>query len=147
MEKQQAHNWGKAIVENLSKDLQKDFPGVQEFYVRNLWNMRILYLAYKDDKKWLTKNTVCIILVAEENVIIEYIDEALKGAKYEIIDDEEPFYGEIPGIQGVWSTGKTLYECRENLKETLDEWLILSFKRSLPIPEINGINLNIKASA
>ncbi len=27
VEKQQAHNWGKALVENLSKDLRKDFPG------------------------------------------------------------------------------------------------------------------------
>ena len=63
----------------------------------------------------------------EENVIIEYIDGALRGAKYEIIDDEEPYYGEIPGIQGVWATGKTLEECREHLQETLDEWLILSF--------------------
>ena len=51
VEKQQSHNWGKAIVENLSKDLQKDFPGVQGFSVRSLWNMRSFYLAYKDKKK------------------------------------------------------------------------------------------------
>ncbi len=40
VKKQESHNCGKAIVENLSKDLQKDFPGVQGFSVRNLWNMR-----------------------------------------------------------------------------------------------------------
>lgn len=80
-------------------------------------------------------------------MIIEYINEALKLAKYEIIDDEEPYYGEIPAIQGVWASGKTLEECREQLKETLDEWIVLSFKKNLSIPEINGINLNIKASA
>jgi len=33
-------------------------------------------------------------------LIIEYINEALTLAQYEIIDDEEPYYGEIPGIQG-----------------------------------------------
>ena len=27
VEKQQLHNWGKSVVENLSKDLQKEFPG------------------------------------------------------------------------------------------------------------------------
>ena len=80
-------------------------------------------------------------------MIIEYINEALRLAKYEIIDDEEPYYGEIPGIQGVWASGRTLEECRQRLKDTLDEWIILSFNRGLPIPEINGINLNIKASA
>ena len=80
-------------------------------------------------------------------MIIEYINAALMSAKYEIIDDEEPYYGEIPGIQGVWASGRTLEECRQRLKDTLDEWIILSFNRGLPIPEINGINLNIKASA
>ena len=70
-------------------------------------------------------------------MIIEYINEALRLAKYEIIDDEEPYYGEIPGIQGVWASGRTLEECRQRLKDTLDEWIILSFNRGLPIPEIN----------
>ncbi len=83
----------------------------------------------------------------EEKVIIEYIDEALKKAKYEIINDEEPYYGEIPEIKGVWATGKSLEECRQQLRETLDEWLILSFKKNLPIPDINGIDLNLKLSA
>lgn len=80
-------------------------------------------------------------------MIIEYIDEALKKAKYEIINDEEPYYGEIPEIKGVWATGKSLEECRQQLRETLDEWLILSFKKNLPIPDINGIDLNLKLSA
>jgi len=39
-------------------------------------------------------------------MIIEYIEAALSKAKYEIINDEEPFYGEVPGLQGVWATGK-----------------------------------------
>ena len=80
-------------------------------------------------------------------MIIEYINEALKKAKYEIINDEEPYYGEIPEIKGVWATGESLEECREQLRETLDEWLILSFKKNLPIPGINGIDLNLKLSA
>ena len=28
-------------------------------------------------------------------MIIEYVEEALRRARYEIIDDEEPYYGEI----------------------------------------------------
>ena len=39
-------------------------------------------------------------------MIIEYINEALKPAKYEIIEDEYPYYGEIPAIQGVNSVEK-----------------------------------------
>lgn len=80
-------------------------------------------------------------------MLVEYIDEALKLAKYELIEDEDPYYGEIPEINGVWASAKSLEDCRMQLKETLEEWLILSFKKNLPIPEINGIDINIKISA
>ena len=80
-------------------------------------------------------------------MIAEYIAEALKRATFEVIKNDEPYYAEIPGIQGVWATGKTLAECKEQLKEILDEWLILSFKKNLPIPPLNGIDLNIKICA
>ena len=49
--KQDALGWGRAIVETLAKDLQKEFPGMQGFSVQNLWNMRQFYLAYKDNLK------------------------------------------------------------------------------------------------
>ena len=49
--KQDKLGWGKAIVETLAKDLQKEFPGIQGFSVQNLWNMRQLYLLYKDNPK------------------------------------------------------------------------------------------------
>lgn len=49
--KQDELGWGKAIVETLAKDLQKEFPGMQGFSARNLWNMRTFYLTYKEDKK------------------------------------------------------------------------------------------------
>lgn len=45
-ESQQQHGWGKSIVEQLSRDLQKEFPGVEGFSTRNLWDMRRLYLTY-----------------------------------------------------------------------------------------------------
>jgi hypothetical protein len=31
IEKQEQHGWGKSVVENLSDDLQKEFPGVKGF--------------------------------------------------------------------------------------------------------------------
>ena len=67
-------------------------------------------------------------------VISEYFDTAMRRARYEMIDDPEPFYGEISECQGVWATGKTLEECRQTLLETLEGWLVLSLQRGLPIP-------------
>lgn len=71
-------------------------------------------------------------------MIKEYIEAALDKAKYELIEDEEPYYGEVPELKGVWATGKTLEECRQNLAEVIDGWLVIRLKRGLPIPPIGG---------
>lgn len=69
-------------------------------------------------------------------MLTEYIEAALESAKYEIIEDEEPYYGAIPELEGVWATGKTLEECRRNLKETLEGWIVIRLQRGLAIPPI-----------
>ena len=74
-------------------------------------------------------------------MLTEYIEEALKKAKYEIIDDEEPFYGEVEEIKGIWATGKTLEECRRNLKDVIEGWILLSVKRGLPIPKLGDLEV------
>jgi len=74
-------------------------------------------------------------------MLTEYIDEALKIARYEIIDDEEPYYGEITELKGVWATGKTLEECRNNLKEVIEGWLLISIKKGLPIPKLGDVEI------
>lgn len=74
-------------------------------------------------------------------MIHQYIDMALKKAHYEIIDDEEPFYGEVRELQGVWATGRTLEECRSKLTEVIDGWILVKLSRGLPIPEIEGIQI------
>jgi len=69
-------------------------------------------------------------------MIAEYVQAALDRAVYEIIDDAEPYYGQIPQLQGVWATGKTLEECRHSLAEAIDGWLVVRLRRGLPIPAI-----------
>jgi len=57
-------------------------------------------------------------------MILEYITAALEHARYEIIEDAEPYYGEVLELPGVSATGKTLEECRRNLAAVIDERLI-----------------------
>ena len=59
-------------------------------------------------------------------MLVEYIEEALKRAHYEIIDDEEPYYGEVKGLKGIWATGNTLEECRKNLRDVVEGWILVS---------------------
>ena len=76
-------------------------------------------------------------------MLSDYIKAALAQAHYEIIEDNEPFYGEIPGLQGVWASGKTLEECRENLSSALEGWLLVRLSRNLDIPVIGDISLDL----
>jgi predicted RNase H-like HicB family nuclease len=74
-------------------------------------------------------------------MITEYIKAALSKAKYELIEDEEPYYGEVPELEGVWATGKTLEECRKNLVEVIDGWIIVRLRKGLPIPPIGAYKI------
>jgi len=69
------------------------------------------------------------------------LEEALKRAKYEIIDDEEPYYGEIEELKSVWATGKTLEECRDNLKNVIEGWILLSIKKGMEIPKLGNYEI------
>ena len=53
-----------------------------------------------------------------------YIDEAMSRATYKILEDGT-YFGEILGLQGVWSSKATMEECRRVLQEVLEEWLVL----------------------
>ena len=48
VEQQTASGWGKGAVEQLGKDLQKEFPGSTGFSPRNLRHMRAFFLAYSN---------------------------------------------------------------------------------------------------
>lgn len=74
-------------------------------------------------------------------MITEYIEEALKRARYEIINDEEPYYGEVEELKGVWATGKSLEECRNSLKEVIEGWILLSIKKGIEIPKLGNYEI------
>ena len=80
-------------------------------------------------------------------MLSKYILSAMKKARYEILEDDNTYYGNIPGFKGVYANADTLEDCREELEEVLEEWLFLRISRNLPIPEIEGIKLKIKKIA
>lgn len=76
-------------------------------------------------------------------MICRYIEAALKRAHYELIEDEKPFYGEVPGLQGVWATGVSLEECREQLGEAVEDWVVFSIANGLPIPALGDVTIHV----
>ena len=51
VERQNSEGWGKSVVEKLSADLRREFPGVGGFSVQNLWYMRQFYSEYHDNER------------------------------------------------------------------------------------------------
>lgn len=49
-EQQAALGWGKSVVENLSRDIQKEFPGIKGFGVSNMWDMARFYTEYQSNE-------------------------------------------------------------------------------------------------
>ena len=65
-------------------------------------------------------------------------------AKYEILEDDGTFYGEIPGFNGVYANADTLEKCRKELEEVLEEWIFFRVSRNLSLPVVEGIELTIR---
>lgn len=60
-------------------------------------------------------------------MLSEYIEKKLKTARYKILKDGS-YFGEIPGLKGVWANAKNLEDCREELQEVLEDWLLLKVR-------------------
>jgi len=80
-------------------------------------------------------------------MLTEYIDAAMRKARYEILPDDGTFYGEIGGLDGVYANASTLEACRDELEEVLEEWVLFRLSRNLPMPAVEGIELVIKEVA
>ncbi|OGU42584.1 MAG: hypothetical protein A2X61_17145 [Ignavibacteria bacterium GWB2_35_12] len=77
-------------------------------------------------------------------MLTDFITAALKEARYETLPEDNSIYGEIPICQGVYANAMTFEECRQELIEVLEEWIIFRLRRNLDIPMINNIDLNIR---
>jgi len=77
-------------------------------------------------------------------MLTDYIRAALHTAKYEILSDDGTFYGQIPGFDGVWANAQALEDCRDELEEVLEEWILFRVSRNLPLPSVNGLELKVK---
>lgn len=65
-------------------------------------------------------------------MLSEFIVKKLKEARYKFLRDWS-YFGEIPGLAGVWTNAKNLEDCREELKEVLEDWLLLKIRDREPL--------------
>ena len=60
-------------------------------------------------------------------MLTQFIVNVLKKAKYKKLEDST-YYGEVAGFRGVWANTKTLVACRPELREVLENWLLLKIQ-------------------
>lgn len=57
-------------------------------------------------------------------MLTEYIAKKLRAAEYKLLKDGT-YFGEIPGLHGVWANARKLEDCRQELRDVLESWLLL----------------------
>lgn len=65
-------------------------------------------------------------------MLSEYIHKALEKAQYKKLGNGT-WFAEIPGFEGVWANSDSVEICRHELKDVLEEWLVIkkgNFKAS-----------------
>lgn len=76
-------------------------------------------------------------------MLTEYIQAAMRKARYKLLDANGGYFGEIPGFDGLWATAKRLEDCREELQSVLESWLIIKLRHNdSDLPTIGGMSLN-----
>jgi predicted RNase H-like HicB family nuclease len=73
-------------------------------------------------------------------MLTRYIQEAMSRARYRFLDDGT-YFGEVPGLEGVWANARSLERCRAELQEVVEEWLLLKLRENDPIPKLGRCDL------
>ena len=97
---------------------------------------------------------ICFIILVvtyygdlEKKMILpNYYEKALQQAQYKRLNDGT-WFAEIEGFQGVWGNGLTVEECRQDLLEVLEEWIILKLQDGDPLPIIDGLEIKVTTVA
>ncbi|HHT9118268.1 MAG TPA: type II toxin-antitoxin system HicB family antitoxin [Candidatus Hypogeohydataceae bacterium YC38] len=74
-------------------------------------------------------------------ILSEYVEKAMAQAVYDKLEDAT-FAGRIPACKGVVAFGATLRECEDELRSTLEDWILVGLKLGHPLPVVAGIDLN-----
>lgn len=128
--RQKKHNWGKAIVQSLSRDLQGEFPGMSGFSSQNLWYMRQFYLTYKGKKK--LQPLVGEISWAKHLVIISRCKD----------DSEREFYIKMTKKFG-WTKNVLIHQIDN---QSFEKYLLnqTNFDKAVPVKYRNQAELAVK---
>lgn len=74
-------------------------------------------------------------------VLSDYVEQALAEATYDKLEDGT-YAGRIPPCVGLIAFAATLRQCENELRSTLEDWILVGLKLGHPLPVLAGIDLN-----
>ena len=75
-------------------------------------------------------------------ILSEYVTAAMAHAEYERFEEDGSYGGHVAGCPGVVAFGATREDCEGSLRSVVEDWILFKLKRGVPVPVIDGINLN-----
>ena len=73
----------------------------------------------------------------------KYVTDVMtRLARYERIGKERKYFGSIKGFKGVWAEGTSKKACEQELREVLEEWLLLKIRKQHFVPTVRRYDLN-----
>jgi predicted RNase H-like HicB family nuclease len=79
--------------------------------------------------------------MAVKFILSEYIALAMAQAAYDKLEDGT-FAGRIPSCPGVIAFAGTLRQCEEELRSTLEDWLLVGLKMGYSLPGLDMASLS-----
>jgi predicted RNase H-like HicB family nuclease len=79
-------------------------------------------------------------------VITSYVDQALRRAHYSSLEDGT-FCATVPALPGIIATGATVEECRDQLAEVVEEWVLVRVARGLRVPPLGRVKVVVKKAS
>ena len=76
-------------------------------------------------------------------MIRSYLDAALDRARYTQLADST-YCAEVRGLRGVIATGATLEQCRTELQDVIEEWVLVRVARGLSVPALGGAKIRVR---
>ena len=92
VQKKAEERWGAGVVEQVSLDLQREFPNADGFSTRNIWYMKQWYLFYYQEDTKLQRPVAEIVNAKLQRPVAELEDEKLYQVGKEIL---------IPPVRGI----------------------------------------------
>lgn len=75
----------------------------------------------------------------------QYIASALARARYSNLEGGE-VYAEVPALRGVWASASSVEECRKELEDVIEGWILVRVAKGLSIPPIGRARIQVPAS-